>query len=186
MDLQQHRRSVWVGVAAILLLGTFPPWRYVVTESGRTATVSGGYSSLFDPPAPITRLRDFPTVLETLLARKAVETNPLIAAALQQHYSAQIDYPRLLLEWALIALALGAWILVGPVKGFAPTTWPIPRVRKVWRTPAKITGAAVIAVVVGAFVWLRVSYNVPVPGFAVGIGLIALWRWFERRSNRSE
>jgi hypothetical protein len=116
VDIFRYRGVIWVGVSLIVALGLLPPWRYVVPESGQPITIFAGYAPLFDPPPPETRIRDFPTVSETIAARRVVNSGrfPDRAAALQREYPPQIDYGRLLLQWLMVVFVVGAWILVGP------------------------------------------------------------------------
>jgi hypothetical protein len=100
VEATRHRGIIWLGVSVIVGLGLFPPWRYVVIENG--ITITAGYAPLFEPPGPILRIKDFPTIAETIAAKRVVEGGlPDRAAALQREYPPQIDYERLLLQWLL-------------------------------------------------------------------------------------
>ena len=96
LDVSRHRSAIWFAVALIVAFGLYPPWHYVVIENGHPQLVPAGYGLLLQPPAPITRLREFPTVAETLAARRLADSGrfPARAAAVQLEYQAQIDYAR--------------------------------------------------------------------------------------------
>ena len=82
---QNNRIILVVGVTIIVLMGIFPPWAETIRRNGEIITSGNsiGYSFLFDPPR---------------------STKPYVG-------SVNLDWSRLGLQWALVAIAFGcaAW-----------------------------------------------------------------------------
>jgi hypothetical protein len=180
--LSQHRRAVWVGVTAIVLMGLFPPWRYEVVEGGSVLTVPDGYAPLFSPPREIARIRAFSTIAETARAARLVENaernppaNPAAAALirdLQLRYAPQIDYQRLFLQSGLVVLVIGTWIAVGP---FARDLRVVDRLNQ----PLTVRDLLIVLVgLVGVFVLHLVYPALRVPWLGI---TVLLWYWRKSR-----
>jgi len=74
--LMRHRMVIIFGVLALVLSGLFPPWIYTFNPPGARSTENpAGYHLIFDPP---------PRARKNKLA------------------GVQIDYMRLLIQWAMI------------------------------------------------------------------------------------
>jgi hypothetical protein len=82
-----------VGVGIIVMMGLIPPWYYhsVFTEEQRIACeINGDYGFLFSPPQPPSDLVRFKAKYTLIL----------------------IDYSRLLVQWAVVAIATAGIVLV--------------------------------------------------------------------------
>ena len=78
------RKIIILGTTAFVLSGLFPPWIYTLNPPGARPTENpAGYHLIFDPPTPATKLR---------LA------------------GIQIDYTRLLIQWAVIGVVVAGAI----------------------------------------------------------------------------
>ncbi len=80
------RRILISAVIIFCLIGLFPPWIYTVNPPGAGLTTKpAGYSVLFSPPPP-------------------ERSGP--------RYGVEIDLPRLLIQWAILIVAIGGYIFL--------------------------------------------------------------------------
>jgi len=79
---------VWVGVAIVLLMGIVPPWKHQIRISEKVTFEPAGYGFIFSPPKP--------------KAHQGAPNRPYI------------QFSRLLLQWALVAVIAG--VIVNALK----------------------------------------------------------------------
>ncbi len=85
-EARAMRRILISAVIIFCLIGLFPPWIYTVNPPGTgQITNPAGYSVLFSPPPP-------------------EKSGP--------RYGVEIDLPRLLIQWAILIVAIGGYIFL--------------------------------------------------------------------------
>lgn len=83
---KKQKVALWVGIAAAVIMGLYPPWNY---DHPKLGSKSIGYSSIFTPAQKqVTEYND--TYTETANA---------------------IDATRLIIEWVLVAIVTGGLIV---------------------------------------------------------------------------
>jgi hypothetical protein len=105
-----------IGVAAIALMGIFPPWSYTYILTGVVhSTRPAGYAPIYRPPIPYRAMVSPPAQAQTgdIFDRispqqpappKQTEPDPL--------YTTSIDVSRLLVQWAIAAAVTGGLVLI--------------------------------------------------------------------------
>ena len=82
----KRRKLIIAALAAIVLMGVFPPWTYTFTYQFAASSRPAGYSFILTPPP---REQDTPV------------------------YGIVLDVPRLLVQWSIVLGAVGlGWLLL--------------------------------------------------------------------------
>lgn len=122
MDGRQ-KVALWAGILLVVAMGIYPPWMEIVfevskesREASRPVENSIGYAWIFRPPRSPSLRRHLDATLETVQTLKSVgvpvsSMGEVIARFETMKAFVRIDYPRLLLQWVLVAIVTAGAII---------------------------------------------------------------------------
>lgn len=84
---RKQKTVLWLGIIAFVLMGLFPPWFYSINVQGLKSRRNTGYKSILSAPEAIGEGR------------------------FQELIGANIDFSRLAVQWAMVAVITGGFIV---------------------------------------------------------------------------